>query len=254
MGARSRRRRGALGRRDRGRGLRAAGAARALSAGFGSCRFPSRRTGIVAAGAAAASPQSRAAGGRAPRDADAGEARRLGVRGGAAARGAGVGPTGRGPALPCPAAAARAPGSRRADAPGPGCAGAAASRPGLRRCGGVSTLAPEAPGAAAAASGREPAGGRNYTGSGSASRAAPEACGEGRGAGAAALQVGVGEPRAVSSQSSWGESHTPPFHGPFPSPGSTFFCLVRFGIGVSAAFVAASGPEGSDLSEVVGKL
>lgn len=158
------------------------------------------------------------------------------------------------PALPCPAAAARAPGSRRADAPGPGCAGPAASRPGLRWCGGVSTLAPEAPGAAAAASGRETAGGRNYTGSGSASRAAPGACGEGRGAGAAALQVGVGEPRAVSSQSSWGESHTPPFHGSFPSPGSTFFCLVRFGIGVSAAFVAASGPEGSDLSEVVGKL
>ena len=43
---------------------------------------------------------------------------------------------------------------------------------------------PEAPGAAAAASGREPAGGRNYTGSGSARRAAPGACGEGRGAGA----------------------------------------------------------------------
>lgn len=62
----------------------AAGSARALSAGFGSCRFPSRLTSIATAGAAAASPRSRAAGGRARRDrarrgrlryADAGEGR-----------------------------------------------------------------------------------------------------------------------------------------------------------------------------------
>lgn len=43
---------------------RAPGRRRSSSAfrGFGSCRFPSRRTGIAAGGAAAASPQSRAVG------------------------------------------------------------------------------------------------------------------------------------------------------------------------------------------------
>lgn len=63
----------------------------------------------------------------------------------------------------------------------------------------------------------------------------------------AALQVGVEALCPVSSQSLWGESAHTPSHGPFPSHRPTFFCLVHFGIGVSAAFVAASGPECTDL-------
>ena len=158
-------------------------------------------------------------------------------------------------ARPCLAAAARAPRSRREDAPraGLGWAGSAASRRGLRSCGGGLTFAPEACGAAAAAaSGRDPEGEWNYTGSGNVSRAAPGACGAaGRRWGAAgpvwaALQVGVEELCPVSSPSLWGESAHTPSHGPFHSHRPTFFCLVHFGIGVSAAFVAALGPEYTD--------
>lgn len=158
--------------------------------------------------------------------------------GGAAARGAGVGPTGRGPALPCPprpAAAARASGSRRADA-GAGLRWRGRPRPGLSGAAAFQLWHLEAPGRR-----RRPRG---------ASR--PEG-GITRGLGARAgrrRRRAEGRGRLARPPSRWelgsrvrfplrarGESRT---HLPSTArsllPGSTFFCLVRFGIGVSARF------------------
>lgn len=58
-----------------------------------------------------------------------------------------------------------------------------------------------------------------------------------------ALQVGVEELSPVSSESLWEASAHTPFRGPLPLHRATFFCLVHFGIGLSAAFVAAFDPE-----------